>query len=109
MVYLGYDFSLPIIEGIDTLPILVKESLSKKSLEVAKAFLKDVGAFISSALNLFRAESCLSETAVGISIMENYTGQEGFPETEESQAWHSDYGSDGLYDVFNADDLLFLF
>ena len=97
MVYLGYEFSLPIIEGIDTLPILVKESLSKKR------------AFISSALNLFRAESCLSETAVGISIMENYTGQEGFPETEESQAWHSDYGSDGLYDVFNADDLLFLF
>jgi hypothetical protein len=59
MVYLGYDFSLPIIEGIDALPILLKESLSfKQSLEVAKAFLKkDVGAFIASALNLFRAES----------------------------------------------------
>lgn len=105
MVYLGYDFSLPKVEGIDALPILVKESLSKQRLEVAKAFLKEVGAFISSALNLFRAESCLSETAVGISIMENYTGQEGFPETEESQAWHTDYGSDGLYDFFYTDDL----
>jgi len=105
MVYLGYDFSLPKVEGIDALPILVKESLSKQRLEVAKAFLKEVGAFISSALNLFRAESCLSETAVGISIMENYTGQEGFPETEESQAWHTDYGSDGLYDVFYTDNL----
>jgi hypothetical protein len=89
-VYLGYDFSLPIIEGIYALSILVKESLSKQRLEVAKAFLKDVGAFIASALNLFRTESCLSETAVGISIMENYTGREGFPETEESQAWHTD-------------------
>ena len=105
MVYLGYDFSLPVVDEIDALPISVKESLSEGSLEVAKAFLKDVGAFIASALNLFRAESCLSETAVGISIMENYTGREGFPETEESQAWHTDYGSDGLYDVFYTDNL----
>jgi len=56
MVYLGFDFSLPIIEGIDALSILVKESLSKQRLEVAKVFLKDVGAFIASALNLFRAK-----------------------------------------------------
>ena len=58
MVYLGYDFSIPIVDEIDALPISVKESLSEGSLEVAKAFLKkDVGAFIASALNLFRAES----------------------------------------------------
>ena len=81
---------------MNALPILVKESLSPQRLEVAMAFLKDAGAFISSELNLFRSESALSETAVGISIMENYTGREGFPETEEPQAWHTDYGSDGL-------------
>jgi hypothetical protein len=104
MVYLGYDFSVPIIEGIDALSILVKESLSKQRLEVAMAFLKDVGALIASEFNLFRIKSNLSETAVGISIMENYTGREGFSETEESQAWHTDYGSDGLYDVFYTDD-----
>jgi hypothetical protein len=31
MVYLGYDFSLPIIEGVDALSIPVKESLSMRT------------------------------------------------------------------------------
>ena len=97
MVYLGYNFSLPIIDGMDSLPICIKESLSTQRLAVAMDFLKDVEALIATEFNLFRRESFLSETTVGISIMENYTGREGFPESEESQAWHTDYGSDGLY------------
>jgi hypothetical protein len=96
MVYLGYNFSRPIIDKMDDLSILVKESLSMQRLTVAMAFLKDVEALIAREFDLFRTESHLSETTVGISIMENYTGQEGFPEIEESQAWHTDYGSDGL-------------
>ena len=105
-MYLGYNFSLPIIDGMDALPILVKESLSTQRLTVAMAFLKDVENLIASEFDLFRSDSHLSENAVGISIMENYTGREGFPETEESQAWHTDYGSDGMYYVFYTDNLL---
>ena len=90
---------------MDALPVLVKESLSTQRLTVAMTFLKDAEALIASELDLFRDESHLSESTVGISVMENYTGREGFPDTEESQAWHTDYASDGLYNVFYRDNL----
>jgi len=97
MVYLGYDFNSPVIKNKKDLPISIQETLSKERLEKAKSFLKDARDFIASELGLFRKISALKQENVGISIMENYTGQEGYPDSEEQQAWHTDYGANGKY------------
>ena len=47
-----------------------------------RIFLKSVKNFIASKLELFRKGSFLSKDAVAITIMENFTGQDGFPATE---------------------------
>ncbi len=95
MVYLGYDFSFP--TTIEDLPEHIQNSLSTKRLDVAMSFLKDASNFIAEEVDLFGLTgSELSEKTVGISVMENYTGRDGFPDTEEPQAWHTDYGADGM-------------
>lgn len=94
MVYLGYDFDIGKIKNIQKKPICVKESLSNERLDKAKDFLKSVGNFIASKLDLFRKKSFLSKDAVAITIMENFTGQDGFPATEENQSFHTDYTVD---------------
>ena len=95
MVYLGYDFSIPITN--DDLPKIVQESLSAQRLDVAMRFLKDASNFIAEEVDVFGLTgSKLSESTIGISVMENYTGRDGFPVTEEPQAWHTDYGADGM-------------
>ena len=57
-------------------------------------FLKSVGNFIVTKLDLFRKGSFLLKDAVAITIMENFTGQDGFPATEENQSFHTDYPVD---------------
>ena len=59
MVYLGYDFDIGKIKNIQKKPICVKELLSNERLEKAKDFLKSVGNFIATKLDLFRKGSFL--------------------------------------------------
>jgi hypothetical protein len=47
-------------------------------------------------LELFKTPSFLKPETVGVSIMENFTGQRGYPDSEEKQAWHTDYGAEGM-------------
>ena len=94
MVYMGYDFDTGKIQNLRNKPKCVKESLSKERLNKAKDFLKSVGNFIATKLELFRKKSFLSKDAVAITIMENFTGQDGFPATEENQSFHTDYPVD---------------
>ena len=55
MVYMGYDFDTGKIKNLRNKPKCVKESLSKEErLDKAKDFLKSVGNFIASKLELFR-------------------------------------------------------
>jgi hypothetical protein len=77
MVYLGYDFSFP--TTIEDLPEHIQNSLSTKRLDVAMSFLKDASNFIAEEVDLFGLTgSELSEKTVGLSVMENYTGRDGF-------------------------------
>ena len=96
MVYLGYDFDIgKIKKNIQKKPICVKESLSNERLDKAKGFLKSVGNFIASKLDLFRKGSFLSKDTVAITIMESFTGQDdGYPATEENHSFHTDYTVD---------------
>jgi len=94
MVYMGYDFDTGKIKNLRNKPKCVKESLSKERLDKAKDFLKSVGNFIASKLDLFRKGSFLSKDAVAITLMENFTGQDGFPASEENQSYHTDYAVD---------------
>ena len=94
MVYLGYNFDTGKIKNIKKKPNCVQESLSIERLDKAKDFLKSVGNFIATKLDLFRATSALSKDTVAISIMENFTGQDGFSTTEEKQSFHTDYPVD---------------
>ena len=92
MVYLGYDFNPGKIinismEGTQS----VQQSLSPERLTEAKNFLESVRDFIANKLKLFGKHSKLSKDTVGISIMENFTGKSGCPQTEEKQAFHTDY------------------
>jgi hypothetical protein len=82
MVYLGYNFNSGKIKNIEKEPNCVQDSLSIERLNKAKEFLKSVENFIATQLDLFRATSALSKDTVAISIMENFTGQNGFPATE---------------------------
>ena len=36
------------------------------------------------------------QKTVAISVMENFTGQKGYPASEKKQAWHTDYGAEGI-------------
>ena len=94
MVYMGYNFNTGTIKNIEKEPNCVQDSLSKERLNKAKEFLKSVENFIATQLDLFRATSALSKDTVAISIMENFTGQNGFPATEEKQGLHTDYPVD---------------
>jgi hypothetical protein len=94
MVYLGYNFDTGKIKNIEKEPNCVQESLSNERLDKAKKFLKSVGDFIARQLDLFRDTSALSKDTVAISIMENFTGRDGFPATEEKQSLHTDYPVD---------------
>jgi len=92
MVYLGYDFDFGKINDIpNEEPTSVRESLSVKQIKLAKNFLESVRDFIAIEVSLFEKHSKLSKNAVGISIMENFTGKLGYPATEEKQAFHMDY------------------
>ncbi len=88
-LYLGYDFSVP-IPNKKKLPRDVQSSLSVESMKIAEEFILSVKDFIGKKLELFKEES------IAVSIMENFTGQKGYPASEENQAWHSDYGAEGL-------------
>jgi hypothetical protein len=91
MVYLGYDFDPGTLQDISNEAESVQASLSLDRLTKAKDFLQSVKNFIAIKLDLFRKKSELSTNTVGISIMDNYTGEQGFSTTEEKQAFHSDY------------------
>jgi hypothetical protein len=92
---MGYNFNTGTIKNIEKEPNCVQDSLSKERLNKAKEFLKSVENFIATQLDLFRATSALSKDTVAISsIMENFTGRDGFPATEEKQSLHTDYPVD---------------
>ena len=96
MMYLGYDFSAP-IQNKKKLPRDVQSSLSVESMKIAEEFILAVKDFIGNKkLELFKEPTSLKPESVAVSIMENFTGQKGFPASEENQAWHSDYGAEGL-------------
>jgi hypothetical protein len=95
MMYLGYDFSAP-IPNKKKLPRDVQSSLSVESMKIAEEFILAVKDFIGSKLELFKEPTSLKPKSVAVSIMENFTGQKGYPASEENQAWHSDYGAEGL-------------
>jgi hypothetical protein len=94
MVYLGYNFDTGKIKKLFNEPECVQLSLSDERLEKAKEFLKSVSDFIGRKLGLFRETSSLSKETVGISIMENFVGEDGFPSIEEKQCLHTDYPVD---------------
>jgi hypothetical protein len=71
-----------------------RDSLSNLRLNKAKEFLKSLENFIATQLDLFRATLALSKDTVTISIVENFTGQNGLPATEEKQGLHTDYPVD---------------
>lgn len=104
MVYFGYDFSFPIMkDDFDSLHSSIKESLSNQRLNKARMFLESVRDYIADIYKFFREDSRLKKETVAISIMENFTGQDGFPNEETSQAWHSDYCALGkLKEIFNS-------
>lgn len=95
MMYLGYDFSAP-IPNKKKLPRDVQSSLSVESMKIAEEFILAVKDFIGKKLELFKEPTSLKPKSVAVSIMENFTGQKGYPASEENQAWHSDYGAEGL-------------
>jgi hypothetical protein len=95
MMYLGYDFSAPIPNKTE-LPSDVQSSLTVKSMKRAEDFVLAVKAFMGKELELFKTPSFLKPETVGVSIMENFTGQRGYPDSEEKQAWHTDYGAEGM-------------
>ena len=94
MMYLGYDFTDPIPDK-ENLPSEVQCSLSIASLDKAKEFLISAKEFIAKELDLFSPPSKLKSDKVAMSILENYTGNDGYPSTEEKQAWHTDYDAKG--------------
>jgi len=94
MVYLGYNFDTGKIKKLKNELECVQVSLCDERLENAKEFLKSVSDFIGRKLGLFRKASSLSKETVGISIMENFTGEDGFPDIEEKQCLHTDYPVD---------------
>ena len=94
-MYLGYFFSAP-IPNKKKLPRDVQSSLSVESMKIAEEFILAVKDFIGSKLELFKEPTSLKPKSVAVSIMENFTGQKGYPASEENQAWHSDYGAEGL-------------
>ena len=95
-MYLGYDFSAPIIPKRHLLPRKVQSSLSVQRMKIAEEFIIAVKTFMGSQLELFKEPTDLKPETVAVSIMENFTGQKGYPASEEKQAWHSDYGSQGM-------------
>ena len=95
MMYLGYDFSAP-IPNKKRWPKDVQSSLSVQSMKIAEKFILAVKEFMGKQLELFKKPTSLKPESVAVSIMENFTGQKGYPASEENQAWHSDYGAQGL-------------
>ncbi len=65
-------------------------------MKIAEEFIQAVKDFMGKKLELFKEPTCLKSESVAVSIMENCTGQKGYPASEEKQAWHSDYGAEGL-------------
>jgi len=55
MVYLGYDFSLPIIDEIDALPILVKKIPLHEKLGSRKSILERCGSFYFKCLKFIQS------------------------------------------------------
>ena len=87
---MGNDFDTGKIKNLRNKPKCVKESLSKdRALGQSEGFFE-----IRWEIELFRKGSFLSKDAVAITIMENFTGQDGFPATEENQSFHTDYPVD---------------
>ena len=67
----------------------------RKGIFIERALGQSEGFFeIRWEIELFRKGSFLSKDAVAITIMENFTGQDGFPATEENQSFHTDYPVD---------------
>jgi len=113
MMYLGYNFNA-VIPNKNILSTTDQESLSFERMERAKDFLIAVKQFIGKELDFFKAPSQLKSETVAISILENYTGKSGYPRKEEKQAWHSDYGANGIFthlfcfEIFTAFIFLFI-
>ena len=95
-MYLGYDFNA-VLQNKQLLSTTDQESLSVERLNRAKEFLTAAKECIARELDFFTPPSKLKPETVAISILENYTGQPNYPRSEQNQAWHSDYGAEGIY------------